>query len=390
MNVPKKAFLAANVSSILSHQMVAKYKDPGCPTISCTIGNTQIDHALLDLRASVNLIPFSVFKQLGLGDLKPTTITLQLADRTIKTPKGMVEDVLVKVGDFLFPVDFVILDTEPVVNNNDQITIILGRPFLDTSNALINCRNGFMKLSFGNTSVDFNVFRLGFQNCLEELGSDGGSDFFADACAIQNMEPVGPLATYLPKPSIEAAPQLELKPLPSHLRYAFLGDNCNHRRLQLAELEELQNDAYENAKIYKEKAKAFHDKHILRKLFQEAEKVLLYNSRLHIFPGVGGPSGVTPDEVDKAVAEAERVTQMQEQIRVHEQAQAQQRQPPTTGSYEDLARDIASLKSGMDTLRTGFDTLSTAFTTAESQRASDHEKLMELMTRQHREMMQAY
>ncbi|XP_077252415.1 uncharacterized protein LOC143891768 [Tasmannia lanceolata] len=256
MNVPKKAFLAANVSSILSHQMGAKYKDPRCPTISCTIGNTQMDHALLDLGAGVNLILFSVFKQLGLGDLKPTTVTLQLVDRSIKTPTGMVKDVLVKVGVFLFPVDFVVLDTEPVVNNKDQIPIILGRPFLATSNALINCRNGLTKLSFENTSVDFNVFRLGkqhnfheeinmlhsfpddilinfeinfnacFQNCLEELGGDGGSDFFADACAIQNVEPVGPPATSLPKPSIEEAPQLELKPLPSHLCYAFLGDNC--------------------------------------------------------------------------------------------------------------------------------------------------------------------
>ncbi|XP_077217889.1 uncharacterized protein LOC143852393 [Tasmannia lanceolata] len=251
-NVPKKAFLAANISSILSQQMVAKYKDPGCPTISCTIGNTKIEHALLDLGASVNLLPFSVYMQLGLGDLKPTTVTLQLADRSIKTPKGMVEDVLIKVGDFLFPVDFIVLDTEPVANIKDQIPIILGRPFLATSNALINCRNGLMKLSFGNTSVDFNVFRLGkqpnfhedinmlhafpedvmtnfeinfdagYQECLDALGDDGGDDFFSKAFAIRNVEPVGPLATSLPKLSIEEAPQLDLKPLPSTLRYAFL------------------------------------------------------------------------------------------------------------------------------------------------------------------------
>ncbi|XP_077215705.1 uncharacterized protein LOC143850332 [Tasmannia lanceolata] len=176
--------------------MVAKHKDPGCPTISCTIGNTKIEHALLDLGASVNLLPFSVYMQLGLGDLKPTTVTLQLADRSIKTPKGM-----------------------------DQIPIILGRPFLATSNALINCRNGLMKLSFGNTSVDFNVFRLGFQECLDALGDDEGYDFFSKTFAIQDVEPMGPLATSLPKPSIEEAPQLDLKPLPSSLRYAFLGDN---------------------------------------------------------------------------------------------------------------------------------------------------------------------
>ncbi|XP_077222173.1 uncharacterized protein LOC143856016 [Tasmannia lanceolata] len=254
-NVPKKAFLAANVSSILSQQMVAKYKDPGCPTIACTIGNTKIDHALLDLGASVNLLPFTVYQQLGLGELKPTTVTLQLADRSVKTPKGMVEDVLVKVGEFLFPVDFIILDTQPVAHVKDQIPIILGRPFLATSNALINCRNGLMKLSFGNTSVDFNIFRLGkhpslheevnllhsfpdeietefdidfaadFQECLEQLGDPGG-DFFSEAFSLQHiMEPMGPLSKSLPKPSIEEPPQLDLKPLPSNLRYAFLGNN---------------------------------------------------------------------------------------------------------------------------------------------------------------------
>ena len=82
-----------------------KYKDPGCPTLSCTIGTTVIDKALLDLGASVNLLPYSIFKQLGVGELKPTRITLQLTDRSVKIPKGEVEDVLTKVGEFIFPVD---------------------------------------------------------------------------------------------------------------------------------------------------------------------------------------------------------------------------------------------------------------------------------------------
>ncbi|XP_043699367.1 uncharacterized protein LOC122650116 [Telopea speciosissima] len=116
INVPKKAFLTANVSSVLSQQIVAKYKDPGCPTISCMIGNTRIDHALLDLGASVNLLPYSVYQQLGLGDLKPTSVTLQLADRSVKTPKGVIKVVLLKVGEFLFPMDFIILDTQPKTN----------------------------------------------------------------------------------------------------------------------------------------------------------------------------------------------------------------------------------------------------------------------------------
>ncbi|XP_077215753.1 uncharacterized protein LOC143850384 [Tasmannia lanceolata] len=144
-------------------------KDPNCPTISRTISNTKIDHALLDLGASVNLLPYTVYQQLGLGELKSTTVTLQLVDRSVKTPKWMVEDVLVKVGEFLFYVDFIVLDTQPVEHVKDQIPIILGRPFLHaTSNALINCRNGLMKLSFGNTYVDFNVFRLGKQPNLHE------------------------------------------------------------------------------------------------------------------------------------------------------------------------------------------------------------------------------
>ena len=66
----------------------------------------------------------------------------------MKIPRGVVEDVLVQIDRFYFPVDFIVLDTYPVVNTNAQIPVILGRPFLTTSNALINCRNGLLKLSF--------------------------------------------------------------------------------------------------------------------------------------------------------------------------------------------------------------------------------------------------
>ncbi|KAI5351574.1 hypothetical protein L3X38_004465 [Prunus dulcis] len=159
-NVDKTAFLTENVSVILQTNTPPKYKDPGCPTISYIIGNFIIEQALLDLGASVNLLPYSVYKQLGLGKLKPTSITLQLADRSVKIPRGMVEDVLVQVEKFYFPVDFIVLDTEPVVYSNSQIPIILGRPFLATSNAHINCRNGLMQLSFGNTTLELNIFNI--------------------------------------------------------------------------------------------------------------------------------------------------------------------------------------------------------------------------------------
>jgi hypothetical protein len=80
----------------------------------------------LDLGASVNLLPYSVYVQLGLGELKPTSMTLQLADRSVKVPRGIVEDVLIKVDKFYFPVDFIVLDTEPVHNLVSQIPVILG------------------------------------------------------------------------------------------------------------------------------------------------------------------------------------------------------------------------------------------------------------------------
>ena len=88
LNVNKKAFLTKQVSSIIECKTLVKYKDPGCPTISVNIGGTCVEKALLDFWASVNLLPFSMYKQLGLGELKPTTITLSLADRSIKIIKG--------------------------------------------------------------------------------------------------------------------------------------------------------------------------------------------------------------------------------------------------------------------------------------------------------------
>ena len=95
LNVDKKAFLIEQASAIIQCKTPVKYKDPGCPTISINIGGTCVENELLDLCASVNLLPYSMYKQLGLGELKPTSITLSLADRSIKIPKGTVEDVLI-------------------------------------------------------------------------------------------------------------------------------------------------------------------------------------------------------------------------------------------------------------------------------------------------------
>ena len=89
-----------------------------------------------------------MYKKLELGELKPSFITLSLVNRSIKIPKGTVEDVLIQVNKFYYLVDFVVLDTEAAVAGANYVPIILGRPFLATSNAIINYRNGVMQLTF--------------------------------------------------------------------------------------------------------------------------------------------------------------------------------------------------------------------------------------------------
>ena len=103
LNVHKKAFLTEQVSAIIQNNRHPKFKDPSCPTISCVIGNSKIEKALLDLGASVNLLLYLVYEQLGLGELKPTSLILQLANRSMILPKGVVDDVLVQVDKFYFP-----------------------------------------------------------------------------------------------------------------------------------------------------------------------------------------------------------------------------------------------------------------------------------------------
>ena len=168
LGIEKRAFLIEQVSAIIQSKTPVKYKDPGSPTISVNIGGTCIDKALLDLGASVNLLPYSLYKQLGLGELKPTNITLSLADRPVKIPKGIVEDVLVKVDKFYYPMDFVVLDTEPMASGPNHVPINLGRPFLATVNAIINCRNGVMQLTFGNMTLELNIFHLSNKHKLVE------------------------------------------------------------------------------------------------------------------------------------------------------------------------------------------------------------------------------
>ena len=103
-----------------------KMQDLGSFTIPCTRGNYEFGRALCDSGASINLMPLSVVKRLNLGDLTPTTMTLQMADRTMAQLEGIIEDVLIKVGQFIFPMDFMVIDME----EEKQMPLLLGRPFL--------------------------------------------------------------------------------------------------------------------------------------------------------------------------------------------------------------------------------------------------------------------
>ena len=130
--------LTEECSAILQKKLPPKLKDPGSFTIPCTIGNQYFGKALCDLGASVNLMPLSIFVKLGVGEVKPTSVRLQLADRSLAYPRGVVEDVLVKVDKFIFPADFIVLDME----EDADIPLLLGRPFLATGRTLIDVQKG--------------------------------------------------------------------------------------------------------------------------------------------------------------------------------------------------------------------------------------------------------
>ncbi|RVW59599.1 Retrovirus-related Pol polyprotein from transposon 17.6 [Vitis vinifera] len=205
----KEGILTKQVSAIIQCKSLVKYKDPGCPTISVNIGGTHVEKALLDLGASVNLLPYSMYKQLGLGELKPTTITLSIADRTVKIPGG------------------------------NYVPIILGRPFLATSNAIINCRNGVMQLTFGNMTLELNIFHLCKRHLhpeeeegLEELGvhEEGlpePSDVLAIMSPWRRREEILPLFNEEDSKGAarEDLPKLVLKSLPVDLKYAHLEED---------------------------------------------------------------------------------------------------------------------------------------------------------------------
>ncbi|GJY37988.1 retrovirus-related pol polyprotein from transposon TNT 1-94, partial [Tanacetum coccineum] len=127
-----------------------KEYDPGSFTLPCFIHNVCFDKALVDLGASVSVMSFSTYTNLDLGDLAHTRLTVELADRTIKHPRGIAENVLVRIGKFIFPIDFIILD----IPEDDDVSLILGRPFLSTAHAKIDVFKRKITLRAVNESFD--------------------------------------------------------------------------------------------------------------------------------------------------------------------------------------------------------------------------------------------
>ncbi|XP_015167682.1 uncharacterized protein [Solanum tuberosum] len=226
--------LTEECSSRIQNILPKKLKDPGSFTVQITIGQSVHARGLCDLGASINLMPLSLYLKLGLGSPKRTTVILQLADRSIAKPEGVVEDMLVQVGSLIFPIDFVVLDFEL----DPEVPFILGRPFLATSRALIDVEAGQLTMrAHDKLSVITVVDRIVEsqlvvpEDPLERVSIGHKRDEDTEAQEIEIclnlalVEPhkrrVEPLERELgppPKPSIEEAPKLELKTLSAHLR----------------------------------------------------------------------------------------------------------------------------------------------------------------------------
>ncbi|KAL5571089.1 hypothetical protein UlMin_020686 [Ulmus minor] len=249
--------LTRECSAVLQNKLPPKLKDPGSFTIPCSIGNRYFGKALCDLGASINLMPMSIFKKMGIVEARPITVSLQLADRSIAHSEGKIEDVLVKVDKFIFPVDFIVLDYEADL----EVPIILGRPFLATGRTLIDVQNGELTMRVQDEHVTFNVFQsMKFPSDMEECSVISVADSLVaeqlERCCedslqssmlddsnledeieeewawIETKQCVGKQKMQfesldtssrefkLPKLLVDESPALELKPLPSHLRYA--------------------------------------------------------------------------------------------------------------------------------------------------------------------------
>ncbi|KAM2957602.1 hypothetical protein FF2_024557 [Malus domestica] len=133
-----------------------KCKDPGSFTIPYVIGNTRFEHAMLDLGASINVKPYSIYASMNLRELKNDGVIIQLADRSNAYPKRVLEDVLVQVDHLVFPTDFYVLEMEDS-GHSSPFPILLGRPFMKTVQTKIDVAKRALTMEFGGDMIKFNV-----------------------------------------------------------------------------------------------------------------------------------------------------------------------------------------------------------------------------------------
>ncbi len=152
-----KICVSNNVSAVIQRKLPQKCNDPGMFAISCVIGTKLIKKAMLDLGASINVMPLSLFNELNIGNLKKNNVMIQLANRSIIHPEGVIEDVLVKCDKLIFPADFYVVDMGEELDPNAAV-ILLGRSFMKTAKTKIDVNLGTFTFEFDNEKVSFNVF----------------------------------------------------------------------------------------------------------------------------------------------------------------------------------------------------------------------------------------
>nr|KYP33130.1 hypothetical protein KK1_046039 [Cajanus cajan] len=151
--------MGRNVSTLIGKSIPhipEKCKDLGTFCVPCIIGNSKFENAMLDLGASINVMPLSIFNSLSLGPMQPTSVVIQLENRSVAHPIGFIEDVLVWVGELIFPADFYVLDMEEGFSHGSA-PIILGRPFWKTTRTKIDVYAGTLSMEFGDNIVHFNI-----------------------------------------------------------------------------------------------------------------------------------------------------------------------------------------------------------------------------------------
>ena len=131
----------------MQHYLPVKRDDPGSFGLEVTFANKQTARGLIDLGASFNIMPYSIYKKMGIGELQPSKTKLKMADKSQKKARGLLEDCLVRIGELIVPVDFLVLDLESHDDEDEEPYLLLGRTFMDTTNMEISMRDETIKMT---------------------------------------------------------------------------------------------------------------------------------------------------------------------------------------------------------------------------------------------------